>query len=85
MILAKMMLERQRFKLTIDTLVEFGKVEQPKLLKDYSCNVCGVSDEVERCDMYSNLVFCNDCGAFYTYNTPQRVKISEDQNVVKLI
>ena len=85
MILAKMMLERQRFKHTIDTLVEFGKLEQPKLIKDYSCNFCGISDVVESCGMYSNLVYCNDCGVYYIYNTPQRVTISDEENVVKLI
>ena len=85
MMMAKMMLERQRFRHIIDTLVEFNKLEQPVLLKDYSCDFCGISDVVERCGMYSNLVNCNDCGVLYTYNTPQRVNISEDHNIVKLI
>ena len=70
---------RRDIKIHQESRIEFTH------LNDYPCDVCGISGEVERCGMCSDTVYCNACEFFYSYNTPQRVKISEDQNVVKLI
>ncbi len=70
---------RRDMKLLQEVRIEFT------LLNDYPCNVCGISGEVERCGMCSDTVYCNACEFFYTYNTPQRVTISDEENVVKLI